>query len=99
MWPFIFDTAYTVVRRLRKRENIFQAHRSHLYQRLTIAGWSHRTVAALYGAIAAISGAAAVAPLFDPQVQATADHAALWIIAVGATLLVATVFTLEKETG
>jgi hypothetical protein len=34
------------VRRTVRGENILQAHRSHLYQRLMIAGWSHgRTLA------------------------------------------------------
>lgn len=58
--PFILDTGLTLVRRLVARENIFQAHRSHLYQRLVIAGWSHRAVAALYGLLAVIAGALAI---------------------------------------
>lgn len=49
VWPFIFDTAYTMFRRWRKGENIFTAHRSHLYQRLVIAGQSHAKVTLLYG--------------------------------------------------
>lgn len=48
VWPFVFDTALTLLRRLRRRENIFAAHRSHLYQRLVIAGCSHRYVTLLY---------------------------------------------------
>jgi Fuc2NAc and GlcNAc transferase len=89
MWPFIFDTAYTIVRRLRNRENIFQAHRSHLYQRLTIAGWSHRAVSGLYGALAAMAAVIGVAPLFDPSLRQSADHAALWTIGIGIILLLA----------
>ena len=89
MWPFIFDTGYTIVRRLRNRENIFEAHRSHLYQRLTIAGWSHRAVSALYGALAAMAGAIGVAPLFDPSLRQSADQAALWTIGIGIILLLA----------
>jgi UDP-N-acetylmuramyl pentapeptide phosphotransferase/UDP-N-acetylglucosamine-1-phosphate transferase len=56
VWPFVFDTALTIVRRWRNGENIFAAHRSHLYQRLIIAGYSHRAVTLLYTAMAA-SGA------------------------------------------
>jgi UDP-N-acetylmuramyl pentapeptide phosphotransferase/UDP-N-acetylglucosamine-1-phosphate transferase len=48
VWPFVFDAAFTFLRRLRKRENVFAAHRSHLYQRLVIAGYSHRFVTLLY---------------------------------------------------
>jgi UDP-N-acetylmuramyl pentapeptide phosphotransferase/UDP-N-acetylglucosamine-1-phosphate transferase len=54
VWPFVFDATFTILRRLRRGENIFAAHRSHLYQRLVIAGWSHRTVTLLYLALAGI---------------------------------------------
>ncbi|RUT11037.1 glycosyl transferase [Chroococcidiopsis cubana SAG 39.79] len=47
-FPLVGDAIYTIVRRLLKRENIFQAHRSHLYQRLQQSGWSHGRVAATY---------------------------------------------------
>lgn len=55
LWPFIFDTAFTLIQRLRRHENIFAAHRSHLYQRLVITGHSHRIVTLLYTAFA-VSG-------------------------------------------
>jgi UDP-N-acetylmuramyl pentapeptide phosphotransferase/UDP-N-acetylglucosamine-1-phosphate transferase len=87
MWPFIFDTAYTIVRRMLNRENIFRPHRSHLYQRLAIAGWPHRAVSGLYGSLAAMAGAIGVAPLFDPSLRQSADHAALWTIVIGIVLL------------
>lgn len=48
VWPFVFDTLFTFFRRLKNRENVFSAHRSHLYQRLVISGFSHRTVTFLY---------------------------------------------------
>lgn len=56
LWPFVFDTTFTLFRRWRNGENIFIAHRSHLYQRLVIAGYSHRTVTMLYLALATIGG-------------------------------------------
>lgn len=49
--PFIWDVCYTLVRRLARRENIFKAHRSHLYQRLLVAGWTHSRALALNGAL------------------------------------------------
>ena len=97
LWPFIFDTAYTIVRRLRKRENIFEPHRSHLYQRLTIAGWSHRTVSSLYGCLAALSAGVAVVPLFYPAARATADWAGLSVIVMGAGLLLGLVLVAERS--
>jgi UDP-N-acetylmuramyl pentapeptide phosphotransferase/UDP-N-acetylglucosamine-1-phosphate transferase len=48
VWPFVSDGAFTFVRRLKHRENVLAAHRSHLYQRLTIAGWSHALVSRFY---------------------------------------------------
>lgn len=46
--PLVTDAIYTLARRLLKKENIFQAHRSHLYQRLQQTGINHSTVASLY---------------------------------------------------
>jgi len=52
VWPFIFDTSFTLVRRMIKKENIFEAHRSHIYQRLVIARYSHRFVTLVYMGLA-----------------------------------------------
>jgi UDP-N-acetylmuramyl pentapeptide phosphotransferase/UDP-N-acetylglucosamine-1-phosphate transferase len=52
VWPFIFDTFLAVLRRLLQGENIFVAHRSHLYQRLVLAGWRQDAVTFLYGLVA-----------------------------------------------
>lgn len=60
VWPFLFDSGFTFLRRLGKRENVFAAHRSHLYQRLILAGWSHAQVALLYGALALAGSTGAV---------------------------------------
>ena len=54
IWPFIVDTGFTLLRRISKKENIFQAHRSHLYQRMVIAGYSHQMVSLLYIGLAVV---------------------------------------------
>jgi UDP-N-acetylmuramyl pentapeptide phosphotransferase/UDP-N-acetylglucosamine-1-phosphate transferase len=54
VWPFIFDTSFTLIRRLKNKENVFVAHRSHIYQRLVIAGYSHRFVTLIYMSLASI---------------------------------------------
>lgn len=41
---YLFDTSYTLVRRALRGENLLQAHRTHLYQRLTRLGFSHLRV-------------------------------------------------------
>jgi Fuc2NAc and GlcNAc transferase len=46
--PLIGDAVYTLTRRALRRENIFKAHRTHIYQRLNQAGWSHAQVAGSY---------------------------------------------------
>ena len=65
VWPFLFDAGFTILRRAMSGENLFRAHRKHLYQRLVIAGWSHRQTTSLYTAAAAASTAAGLALLFD----------------------------------
>ncbi|HQT24153.1 MAG: UDP-GlcNAc--UDP-phosphate GlcNAc-1-phosphate transferase [Sphingobacteriales bacterium 17-39-43] len=43
------DTVSTIIFRLIRRENIFEAHRSHFYQYLAnVKGWPHLRVSALY---------------------------------------------------
>jgi UDP-N-acetylmuramyl pentapeptide phosphotransferase/UDP-N-acetylglucosamine-1-phosphate transferase len=60
LWPFLFDTAFTLVRRALRGENIAQAHRSHIYQRMVIGGRSHAAVSSLYIALAVAGAAAAL---------------------------------------
>ncbi len=44
MSNFIFDTVATFIHRLIKKECVFEAHRSHLYQKFASCGFSQRTV-------------------------------------------------------
>lgn len=53
VWPFVFDSFFTFICRLLRKEHVFSAHRSHLYQRLVIAGYSHLRVTSLYLGLAA----------------------------------------------
>jgi UDP-N-acetylmuramyl pentapeptide phosphotransferase/UDP-N-acetylglucosamine-1-phosphate transferase len=46
--PLLGDACLCVCRRLVARQQVFQAHRMHLYQRLHQAGWTHSKVAFLY---------------------------------------------------
>ena len=57
---FILDATITLIVRLVARKPVWQAHRSHAYQRLVAAGWSHARVAGLYMTIAAAGGLAAL---------------------------------------
>ena len=63
VWPFLFDTTFTIARRTTRRENLLRAHRSHLYQRLVLTGYSHRAVTLLYGGLAAVGAVIGLASL------------------------------------
>ncbi len=57
--PFVADASVTLVRRVLKRENISQAHRSHYYQRVVMMGATHRQLAwAAYGLMLAMAALA-----------------------------------------
>src|SRR3712207_2482165 len=60
--PLLFDTAYTLIRRLRTGagKNIFSAHREHIYQRITPTTSMHRRTSNLYYGASVISGFAAL---------------------------------------
>ncbi len=46
--PLLLDAFICLLRRMLYKQQIFKAHRLHLYQRLYQAGWSHKKVASLY---------------------------------------------------
>lgn len=46
--PITADTIYTLIVRLSRKENIFEAHWSHIFQRLQQSGWTHAQVSLTY---------------------------------------------------
>jgi UDP-N-acetylmuramyl pentapeptide phosphotransferase/UDP-N-acetylglucosamine-1-phosphate transferase len=48
MWTIIMDAGVTFIRRMLKGENLLAAHRTHVYQRLVIGGYTHSQVSVLY---------------------------------------------------
>lgn len=58
--PFVLDATATVLRRALHGEKIWEAHRTHYYQRLVLHGWGHRKTLLLECAIMALCAAAAV---------------------------------------
>ena len=59
--PFLFDVAFTLVRRAVERKRFGEAHRDHLYQRLSRLWGSHARVSLLYASFAAVTGSLALA--------------------------------------
>lgn len=88
LWPFLFDAGFTLLRRLRHGENIFTAHRSHLYQRLVITGHSHRTVTLLYIGLALVGFLLALVWFVEVKGVAIALLSVLPLLALGLWLLV-----------
>lgn len=54
VWFFVFDSLFTLFRRILNRERVWEAHRAHVYQRMVINGRSHLFVTLAYGAAAAL---------------------------------------------
>lgn len=82
--PFLFDATLTLLRRLRRRENVLQPHRSHLYQRLVVAGAPHAWVSGMYIALA---GWAALVGLGWALARWSAWGVACSVVGVAAALL------------
>lgn len=78
LMPLFVDETLTMVRRVRNGERAWEAHRSHVYQRLVQQGWSHGRVAILYGAASVLC---AVVSIALPEVALS------FLITAGATFL------------
>jgi UDP-N-acetylmuramyl pentapeptide phosphotransferase/UDP-N-acetylglucosamine-1-phosphate transferase len=78
--PFIVDATFTLIRRALRREPVWRAHRSHLYQRLVLAGWTHRRLAMFaYALMAAVALSALASERVEPMVQCGIITA--WVVA------------------
>lgn len=84
--PFIVDATLVVLRRLRRREPIWRAHRGHFYQRLILAGWSHRRLAlSAYLLMLAAAASALAGRAQGPMLQCGIISA--WVAAYGLLLV------------
>jgi UDP-GlcNAc:undecaprenyl-phosphate/decaprenyl-phosphate GlcNAc-1-phosphate transferase len=77
--PFILDATVTLVRRLLGGERVWQAHRSHNYQKMVRMGMSHRHVALSAYALMLVVAAVAVGAL---RVTSDMQHLTLGAIAL-----------------
>ena len=84
------DSVLTIVYRLRKRENIFEAHRSHLYQWLTKPGpFTHLQMSTVYMLVQAAIAVLVIATL-------TATPATKWFISAIVLVGLAIVYIAVK---
>jgi UDP-N-acetylmuramyl pentapeptide phosphotransferase/UDP-N-acetylglucosamine-1-phosphate transferase len=81
--PFWIDASVTLLRRVARGERFWEAHRAHFYQRLVLAGWSHRRLAvAAYCLMLACAIAAIAIPLVTTPAQSAIMLA--WVLVVAA---------------
>lgn len=64
--PFIVDATVTLVRRLLQGKRVWEAHRTHYYQRLVQLGWGHRKTVLLEYLLMVACGASAVGAVGRP---------------------------------
>jgi UDP-GlcNAc:undecaprenyl-phosphate/decaprenyl-phosphate GlcNAc-1-phosphate transferase len=79
---YLADTGWTLQRRVRAGERVFEAHRTHTYQQLCDVGWSHQRVTMATAAVTAavcLLGAASLTG--HPALRAGADLAAIGLLA------------------
>lgn len=85
--PFVVDASFTLLRRALRREQIWRAHRSHYYQRLVLAGWSHRRLALAEYGLMLLTAAIAFIALRQPPPRQYALLAALTAVYLAAAVL------------
>jgi UDP-GlcNAc:undecaprenyl-phosphate/decaprenyl-phosphate GlcNAc-1-phosphate transferase len=78
---YLADTGWTLQRRIRAGERIFEAHRTHTYQQLCDVGWSHQKVTVTTAAVTAtISLLGAASLTGHPALRAGADLATIGLL-------------------
>lgn len=67
--PFLADVFMTMGSRLKRRENLLQAHSSHLYQKLIRSGWSHAKVSMVYAGLGLLCANIALVGVFTGMIS------------------------------
>ena len=88
---YLADTGTTVVRRIRQGEPWLEAHRSHVYQRLTDRGLNHLQVATLVALGSLLTGSFGLLAL--------AGSAPMTALAIAMILLIATIYLRSVRIG
>jgi Fuc2NAc and GlcNAc transferase len=86
---FVFDATVTLLRRMARRDKWYLAHRTHAYQRLVQAGFSHGRVAGVVAAVNGVLAAGAALAWRDPTLLPA-------VVAAGLGLLTALYLWVER---
>lgn len=89
--PFLLDGTFTLIRRARRREKVWQAHRTHLYQRAVATGLSHGDVLLRYAVWTLVATAAALGA------RHSALGAALGVLCAGGGLIATWRWVVARE--
>lgn len=95
-FPFIFDSTVTLLRRSLEGKRVWEAHRTHYYQRLVQTGWTHRRTTLWEYAAMAVCAAGAVSALRAPVTVQVLIIAVIIALHVGAAVAVN---VLERKRG
>lgn len=87
--PFIVDATFTLLRRAVRGERVWEAHRTHIYQRLVQAGWGHRRTVLVEYVVMAACLVTAVIAVGQPVAWQQAAAAA-WVFVYAGLLWAAT---------
>ncbi|MFN0138553.1 MAG: glycosyltransferase family 4 protein [Pyrinomonadaceae bacterium] len=90
LWFFIFDSVVTFLLRLFRGDNVFSAHREHIYQKLTQSGMSHGRVTVIYGLLTLVLNIFAVTSL-------VLFRAASFVILCGAIFLTSVLLVIYQS--
>ncbi|MBV8429318.1 MAG: glycosyl transferase [Hyphomicrobiales bacterium] len=87
---YLWDSGTTLLRRLSRRETVWEAHRSHVYQRATDAGWSVGAVVGQIFALDVALGAIALISVWQDSILISALMLilAMVLVALSAARLV-----------
>lgn len=92
--PFIVDATFTLARRLLRRERVWEAHKSHCYQRLVQLGWGHRKTVLWEYLLMLLCSASAIA---GSRMNSFAQWWLLVVWIVAYVILIALVYRLESR--
>jgi UDP-GlcNAc:undecaprenyl-phosphate GlcNAc-1-phosphate transferase len=90
LFHFIYDTFFSFLRRLFKGENVFQAHRTHLYQLFNRMGYPHITVTLFYCGVAVLQGFGAMWLVTIPGIERLLVFIPFLIFQVIYTIIIVT---------
>ena len=90
--PFVVDATSTLFRRLLRGEQLWEAHRTHFYQRVVQSGWSHRRTVLWEYLLMLLAGVAAMIAL---PMRPSAQWLLLCVLGVAYTILILMVYRLE----